>query len=56
MPRGIFLAHNVVNKQSEMRDFLSQFRVMRLSTIGYWLSAIGYQYRPPAIKNLKAES
>jgi predicted O-methyltransferase YrrM len=23
MPRGIFLAHNVVNKQSEMRDFLS---------------------------------
>lgn len=22
MPRGIFLAHNVVNKQSEMRDFL----------------------------------
>ena len=22
-PRGLFLAHNVVNKQSEMRDFLS---------------------------------
>ncbi len=21
-PRGLFLAHNVVNKQSEMRDFL----------------------------------
>lgn len=23
LPRGIFLAHNVVNKQSEMRDFLA---------------------------------
>jgi predicted O-methyltransferase YrrM len=23
LPRGLFLAHNVVNKQSEMRDFLS---------------------------------
>ena len=22
-PRGLFLAHNVVNKQTEMRDFLA---------------------------------
>ena len=22
-PRGLFLAHNVVNKQSEMKDFLA---------------------------------
>jgi predicted O-methyltransferase YrrM len=22
-PRGLFLAHNVVNKQAEMRDFLT---------------------------------
>lgn len=25
-PRGVFLAHNVVNKQAEMRDFLSAIR------------------------------
>jgi predicted O-methyltransferase YrrM len=25
-PRGLFLAHNVVNKQAEMRDFLSAIR------------------------------
>jgi predicted O-methyltransferase YrrM len=25
-PRGLFLAHNVVNKQSEMRDFLDAIR------------------------------
>ena len=25
-PRGLFLAHNVVNKQSEMKDFLSAIR------------------------------
>lgn len=25
-PRGLFLAHNVVNKQTEMRDFLSAIR------------------------------
>ena len=23
LPRGLFLAHNVVNKESEMRDFLA---------------------------------
>ena len=25
-PRGLFLAHNVVNKQSEMRDFLDAIK------------------------------
>jgi predicted O-methyltransferase YrrM len=25
-PRGLFLAHNVVNKQAEMRDFLDAIK------------------------------
>jgi predicted O-methyltransferase YrrM len=26
VPRGLFLAHNVVNKETEMRDFLSAIK------------------------------